>query len=90
MDAVWGSYLAADEAGSRVDAYRGYLRPVLEGGLCGNLEVIQGATATRVLLDGNSSAVGVAYQKGPDGDPEVLRCCRTEICCVLCSDPTCL
>lgn len=73
MDSVWTSYLAADGAGNRMDAHRAYLEPVLAAGVCENLLVVEGATVTEVLLDGNDTAIGVAYQKGINGDPEVRR-----------------
>ena len=71
VDTVWTSYLAADETGNRMDAHRAYLAPVRAAGVCGNLQVVEGATVTEVLLDGNATATGVAYQKGPNGDLEV-------------------
>jgi hypothetical protein len=69
VDSVWTSYLLADKSGNRIDSYRGYLEPVRDS--CSNLEVIEGATVTQILLDGNSTARGVRYQIGPTGGSQV-------------------
>lgn len=69
MDSVWTSYLAADKAGNRMDSYRGYLEP--ERDSCTNLEIIESATVTKLLLDGNTTATGVQYQIGEQGAPQV-------------------
>lgn len=61
-DTVWVSFLAADEQGRRMDSARGYLDPVLEGACAGNLQVIEGATASKVVLEG-SRATGVEYSQ---------------------------
>ena len=71
VDSVWTSYLLADETGNRMDAYRGYLEPVREN--CTNLEVIESATVTKLLLDGNSTATGVQYKSEPSAEAQVLR-----------------
>lgn len=70
LDSVWTSYLAADEIGNRMDAYRGYLEPVREE--CTNLEVIEGATVTKLLLNADSNkTTGIEYQQGEQGAPQV-------------------
>jgi choline dehydrogenase-like flavoprotein len=69
VDSVWGSYLIADKSGNRMDANRAYLEPVRD--TCTNLEVIEGATVTSILLDGNTTASGVQYKIGKDGAPQV-------------------
>lgn len=62
-DAVWVSYLAADPQGRRVDSAAGYLGPVAGGACAGNLQIIQGATVSKVLLTGDT-ATGVEYIQG--------------------------
>lgn len=71
MDSVWTSYLAADKAGARMDSARGYLQPVLD--TCTNLQLIQGATVTKIVMNGNTTVSGVIYQMGVDGEPQVPR-----------------
>ena len=65
--------MPADDAGRRMDSASAYLDPVLgpAGACSGNLEVIQGVTVTRILLEG-SRAVGVEYLTSPDSEPQVL------------------
>ena len=56
-----------------MDAAHAYLYPAWapEGTSKANLKVIQGATVTRILLEG-SRAVGVEYLTSPDSEPQVL------------------
>ncbi|MFV0513087.1 MAG: GMC family oxidoreductase [Jhaorihella sp.] len=62
--------------GERCSAAAGYLLPVM--GKRGNLTVITGASATRILFDG-TRAVGVAYRQG--GNDKEARAGREVILC---------
>lgn len=55
-----------------MDSARAYLDPVLgpEGACKDNLEIIQGATVTQILLN-DTTALGVEYLLSPDGAPQV-------------------
>ena len=66
--------MAGNDLGQRMDAAHAYLYPAWapEGTSKANLKVIQGATVTRILLEG-SRAVGVEYLLSPDGEKQV-RC----------------
>lgn len=61
-----------DDQGRRMDSAFAYLEPVLgPAGSCkDNLEIIQGATVSKILLNG-SRAYGVEYLLSPDGEPQV-------------------
>ena len=59
---MWVSYLASDEQGRRMDSARGYLDPVLDDVCAGNLQIIQGATALNLVLEGGR-ATGVQYSQ---------------------------
>lgn len=71
-DSVWTSYLIADTAGNRLDSYRVYLEPVRA--TCSNLQVIEGATATKVMLGANGTATGVEYKTSRTGTAQVFSC----------------
>jgi choline dehydrogenase-like flavoprotein len=68
-----GAYQVTHKAGERYSAAKAYLTPVLGRA---NLQVITGAQATRVLLEGRR-AVGVAYTQG--GRAVELRAAREVI-----------
>ncbi len=67
--------ITVDSRGRRASAARAYLRPALHRP---NLEVVQGALTTRVLLEGNR-AVGIEIHRGAEtrklfADREVILC----------------
>jgi choline dehydrogenase len=67
--------ITVDSRGRRASAARAYLRPALHRP---NLEVVQGALTTRVLIEGNK-AVGVEIRRGAEtrkvfADREVILC----------------
>jgi choline dehydrogenase-like flavoprotein len=70
-----GLYQVTHKAGERFSAARAYLAPNRHRP---NLQVITGAQATRVLLEG-LRAVGVAYREG--GEDKALRAQREVILC---------
>lgn len=66
---MFENILAVDSKGFRVDSCTAYLAPVLKGECRDNLQLIQGATVTRVLLRGRRQrfvATGVEYVRSSD------------------------
>ena len=68
--------MAGNNLGQRMDSAHAYLAPLhaSEGPIKENLEVIQGATVTQILLKG-SRAYGLEYLLNPDGEKQVRSCC---------------
>jgi choline dehydrogenase len=57
------------EQGVRIDASSAYIYPLLESGACPNLEIIEGATVTKILIDETTmTATGVTYVTSDDTD----------------------
>jgi len=74
---AWIHRIAVDPAGRRVDACAGYVAPALAGACADNLELVQGVTVTKVLLETRRGrrhgggrhqpvAVGVQYVASAD------------------------
>eukprot|EP00892_Ulva_mutabilis_P003756 jgi/Ulvmu1/1752/UM117_0029.1 len=64
--------VSADSAGRRRDSYTAYLEPMLRGACSENLEVIQAAVVTRVVIE-DGRAVGVAYLKTDEPEGQQAR-----------------
>ena len=67
--------LVTQRRGSRFSTADAYLKPAMRRN---NLNVLTGATATRIVIDGNR-AVGVEYQRG--GQPCVAHARREVVLC---------
>lgn len=50
QNSVWPPFVAFDQAGRRVDAYKGYVSPVRQSTCRHNLRVIEGALVEKVLI----------------------------------------
>jgi choline dehydrogenase-like flavoprotein len=70
-----GMYQVTHKNGERFSAAKAYLAPALDRA---NLQVITGAHATRILMEGRR-AVGVEYRQ--DGEPRQLRASREVLLC---------
>lgn len=67
-NSVWQMSAAVTPTGNRIDSCTAYLTPALQGSCRGNLELIQGVTVTRALLDESTPprATGVEYVRSMD------------------------
>lgn len=66
--AIWEMAVSITPTGRRIDSCTAYLTPALQGRCRGNLELIQGVTVTRILLDDSTTprATGVEYVLSSD------------------------
>lgn len=69
QNAIWENRVSVDSKGRRVDACTAYVTHAASGASASNLELIQGVTVTKVVLDKRTMrATGVEYVKSDDTD----------------------